>query len=39
LNQEGQTIVMVTHEKEIAHRATRQILMQDGRIEHSPRDF
>jgi putative ABC transport system ATP-binding protein len=32
LNQEGQTIVMVTHEPDIANFATRQIFMQDGRI-------
>lgn len=32
LNRDGQTIVMVTHEREIAHYATRQIFMQDGRI-------
>jgi len=32
LNREGQTIVMVTHEAEIAQFATRQIFMQDGRI-------
>ena len=33
LNHEGQTIVMVTHEADIASRASRQIFMQDGRIE------
>ena len=32
LNRDGQTIVMVTHEAEIAACASRQILMQDGRI-------
>ena len=32
LNREGQTIVMVTHEREISERASRQIFMQDGRI-------
>jgi len=33
LNREGQTIVMVTHEPDIAKYASRQIFMQDGRIE------
>jgi putative ABC transport system ATP-binding protein len=32
LNQDGQTIVMVTHEPDIANYATRQIFMRDGRI-------
>ena len=32
LNREGQTIVMVTHERVISERASRQIFMQDGRI-------
>jgi putative ABC transport system ATP-binding protein len=32
LNQEGQTIVMVTHEQDIAEYATRQIFMQDGKV-------
>jgi len=32
LNRDGQTIVMVTHEAEIAENAQRQILMRDGRI-------
>jgi len=36
LNQGGQTIVLVTHEKEIALRAKRQIFMHDGRIECEP---
>ena len=35
LNNEGQTIVMVTHELHIAKQASRQIFMQDGRIKHS----
>lgn len=35
LNREGQTIVMVTHEKEIAEFASRQIFVQDGRIKGS----
>ncbi len=32
LNNDGQTIVMVTHEAEIAERARRQIIMHDGKI-------
>ena len=32
LNREGQTIVMVTHEAEIAEHAKRQIFMRDGKI-------
>jgi len=32
LNRDGQTIVMVTHEPEIADHATRQIIMRDGEI-------
>jgi len=32
LNREGQTIVMVTHEADIAANAQRQIFMRDGRI-------
>jgi putative ABC transport system ATP-binding protein len=37
LNREGQTIVMVTHEAEIADNAQRQIFMRDGKIleDHS----
>ncbi len=35
LNREGQTIVMVTHEKEVAEFASRQIFVQDGRIRDS----
>jgi putative ABC transport system ATP-binding protein len=34
LNGEGQTILMVTHEDEIAAHARRLIRMRDGRIEH-----
>ncbi|GAB4146591.1 MAG: ABC transporter ATP-binding protein [Planctomycetaceae bacterium] len=33
LNREGRTIIMVTHEPEIAQQAKRQIIMKDGRIE------
>lgn len=32
LNRDGQTIVMVTHEPEIAEHAKRQIIMRDGKI-------
>jgi putative ABC transport system ATP-binding protein len=32
LHRQGQTIIMVTHEKEIAAYAKRVILLQDGRI-------
>lgn len=32
LNENGQTIVMVTHESEIADNAQRQIIMRDGKI-------
>ena len=32
LNHDGQTIVMVTHEQDIAEYATRQIFMQDGKV-------
>lgn len=34
LNQDGQTILMVTHEKEIAAHARRLIRMRDGKIEY-----
>jgi len=34
LNSDGQTIVMVTHEQEIAKFASRQIYMRDGRVEN-----
>ncbi len=33
LNQEGKTIIMVTHEPDIARHANRQLLMRDGRIQ------
>ncbi len=36
LNEEGQTIVLVTHEHDIAERARRQVHLMDGLIE---RDF
>ena len=32
LNAEGRTIIMVTHEAEVARRAKRQIYMKDGLI-------
>ena len=34
LNRRGQTVLMVTHEEEIAAHARRLIRMRDGRIEH-----
>ena len=34
LNRDGQTILMVTHEEEIASHARRLIRMRDGKIEH-----
>ena len=30
----GQTVVMVTHDNDIAARAPRQVRLRDGRIEH-----
>ena len=33
LNNEGKTIIMVTHEPDIARHANRQLLMRDGRIQ------
>ena len=30
----GQTVVMVTHDHDIAARAPRQVRLRDGRIEH-----
>ena len=33
LNRDGQTILMVTHEEEIAAHARRLIRMRDGKIE------
>jgi ABC-type lipoprotein export system ATPase subunit len=33
--QEGQTIVMVTHERSVQEYASRTILLADGRIEHT----
>lgn len=34
LNREGQTVVLVTHDHDIADRAPRQVRLKDGRIEH-----
>ena len=33
LNQQGVTIVMVTHEEEVAQRARRIVRLRDGQIE------
>ena len=33
LNQQGQTVVVVTHERDIAEYATRQVHLRDGIIE------
>jgi len=35
LNKAGQTIVMVTHDERIAHRAGRIVTLVDGKIEHN----
>jgi putative ABC transport system ATP-binding protein len=34
LNEEGRTIVYVTHELDIARFATRNIIFRDGKIQH-----
>jgi len=34
LHREGQTVVLVTHDAEIAEHAPRQVRLRDGRIEH-----
>jgi len=34
LNKAGQTIVMVTHDERVAHKAGRVITLTDGRVEH-----
>ncbi|MBS0383624.1 MAG: ABC transporter ATP-binding protein [Proteobacteria bacterium] len=35
IHAEGQTVVMVTHDHEVAQRAEQQIHLRDGRIEHA----
>ena len=35
LNGQGKTIILITHENDIAARARRRIVMRDGRVEHS----
>ena len=35
IHAEGQTVVMVTHDRDVAARAERQIHLRDGRIEHA----
>ena len=37
INQQGQTILMVTHEEDIASHAKRLIRMRDGKVEHDSR--
>ena len=37
LRRDGQTIVLVTHERDIAEHAHRQIILRDGLIEHDER--
>lgn len=39
LNDQGKTIIMVTHEPHIAARASQQIFMKDGCIERIEKDF
>jgi ABC-type lipoprotein export system ATPase subunit len=36
MNQDGQTIVLVTHNPQVAERARRTVRMRDGRIETVP---
>lgn len=38
LHREGQTIILVTHEREIAEYAQRLIMLRDGRIEYDSRN-
>ena len=37
LNDEGKTIVLITHEQDIAQHATRVVTVRDGRIQHDER--
>ena len=34
MNQEGRTVVMVTHDPQVARRAKRTLRLDDGRISH-----
>src|SRR5690606_4641062 len=34
LHREGQTVVLVTHDNEIAEHAPRQVRLRDGKVEH-----
>ena len=36
LNGQGQTIVLVTHEPDVAEHANRQIVLLDGKVQHEP---
>jgi putative ABC transport system ATP-binding protein len=35
LNEQGKTIIYVTHSKELASKATRRILIRDGRVQEN----
>ncbi|MCH8979355.1 MAG: ATP-binding cassette domain-containing protein, partial [Armatimonadetes bacterium] len=37
LNQQGTTVVIVTHEKEVAEHCTRNVIFRDGRVEEDVR--
>jgi putative ABC transport system ATP-binding protein len=34
LNREGQTVVLVTHDQDVAERAARRVRMRDGKVDH-----
>lgn len=36
IHQKGNTIILVTHEEDIAERARRRVRLRDGKIEHDP---
>ncbi|MGG4144792.1 ABC transporter ATP-binding protein [Paenibacillus algorifonticola] len=38
LNQQGHTIVLITHDMEVAHRASRTVIMRDGVLTEEGRD-
>ena len=37
LHEEGRTVVLVTHEREIAEQVKREVVLRDGRIEEDTR--